>query len=114
MSYFVVTNEQGPAWVAGRSMREQALWAEHAAFVNSCVAAGFVIAAGPLGNGPLHRALLIVSAQDESVARKEFAADPWIQDGILRIVTIEPWTLLASDDRLDRVLEQLTRTQAPT
>jgi uncharacterized protein YciI len=114
MSYFVVTNEQGPAWIGGRSMREQALWPEHAAFINSRVSGGFVIAAGPLGNGPLHRALLIVNAQEVSEVREEFAADPWIRDGTLRILTIEPWTLLASDDRLDRVLEQLTRTQAPS
>jgi uncharacterized protein YciI len=113
MAFFVVNNEQGPAWVNGRAMREQRLWAEHAVFINSRVSAGFVIAAGPLGNGPTHRALLIVNATNETEVRERFAADPWIREGILRILTIEPWELLASDDRLDHVLEQLNRTQAP-
>lgn len=113
MAYFVVTSEQGPAWIEGHSMREQALWAEHAKFINSQVGAGFVIAAGPLGYGPVHRALLVVSAGDESGVRKGFAGDPWIKEGILRILTMEPWKLLASDDRRDRVLEELTRTHSP-
>jgi hypothetical protein len=113
MAYFVVTSEQGPAWIDGRSMRDQPLWAEHAVFINSRVSAGFVIAAGPLGDGPLHRALLIVNASGESEVKERFAVDPWIREGILRILQIEPWKLLASDDRLDRVLEQLTRAQPP-
>jgi uncharacterized protein YciI len=95
-------------------MREQARWADHAVFINSQVSAGFVIAAGPLGNGPVHRALLLVSAGDESEVREKFAADPWIREGLLRIVTIEPWKLLASDERLDRVLEQLASTRPPS
>jgi uncharacterized protein YciI len=113
MAYFVVNSEQGPAWVDGRAMREQALWAEHAVFINAQVSAGFVIAAGPLGGGSVHRALLIVNARNETEVRENFAADPWIKEGILRILRIEPWELLASDDRLDRVLEQLTRVQPP-
>jgi uncharacterized protein YciI len=106
-----MTNEQGPSWIDGRSMREQLLWAEHAVFINSQVSAGFIIAAGPLGDGHVHRALLIVNATDESEVRDRFASDPWIKERILRILSIEPWKLLASDDRLDRVLEQLTRSQ---
>jgi hypothetical protein len=111
MPYFVVTSEQGPAWIDGRSMREQSLWAEHAVFINSRVNAGFIIAAGPLGRGPVHRALLIVHADDESDVWEGFATDPWITGQLLRILSIEPWNLLASDDKLDRVLEQLTRSQ---
>lgn len=113
MAYFAVTCEQGPAWVSGRAMRDQALWTEHATFINSRVSAGFVIAAGPLGTGTIHRALLIVHAAREAEVREGFAADPWMQEGILRIVTVESWRLLASDERLDRVLEQITHAPPP-
>jgi hypothetical protein len=109
MAYFVMINEQGPAWVRSRGMRDQEKWAEHAVFINGQVDAGVIIAAGPLGNGPEHRALLIVHSADEPTVRTAFAQDPWIQARILRIRTIEPWQILASDDRLDRVLAEVTR-----
>ena len=110
MAYFAVVNEQGPAWVGSRPLREQALWAEHAEWVNSLVREGFIILAGPLGNGSPHRALLMVHAESEADVRRRFAEDPWIRSGILRLLQIDSWKLLASDDRLNRVLARITRT----
>jgi len=109
MPYFVVINEQGPSWVPGHSMRDQAKWSEHAAFVNALVHEGFVVLAGPLGDGAVHRALLIVSAPNEAVLRARFAEDPWMISGILRTVKIDPWTILASDERLDRAIAEITQ-----
>jgi uncharacterized protein YciI len=108
MAYFAVVNEQGPAWVSARSMREQALWSEHAAWVNARVSEGFIVLAGPVGRGPIHRALLMVHSESEAEVQRRFAEDPWIRSGILRTLQIDPWRLLASDDRLDRVLADIT------
>lgn len=114
MAYFVVINQQGPGWVRSRPMRDQRGWADHAVFVNALVREGFVVIAGPLGDGSLHRALLIVHAANEGEIRARFEADPWIRDGILQTVKIDPWEILASDDRLDAVLAELAKSAART
>lgn len=114
MGYFVVINEQGPSWADDRPMREQEGWAGHASFVNSLFSSGLVVLAGPIGSGKPHRALLIVHAADEPSAVAQLLQDPWMRDGILRLGVIEPWTILVSDDRLDRVLAEVTRSKVPS
>ncbi|HKN06854.1 MAG TPA: hypothetical protein VJ021_04520 [Thermoplasmata archaeon] len=89
-------------------MRDQPKWAEHAAFVNALVREEFIVLAGPLGDGSVHRALLIVNSISEAAIRARFAEDPWIVSAILRTIKIDPWTILASDDRLDRALAEIT------
>jgi len=112
MEYFVVINEQGPAWSSGRPMREQAQWTEHAAFVNALVRDAVIVAAGPIGGGSPHRALLVVHSSSAEEARRRLDEDPWIRSGVLRTSSVEPWKILASDDRLDRVLAEITHTIA--
>jgi uncharacterized protein YciI len=73
-------------------MREQALWDEHARFMDDLVDTGFVVLGGPLEGG--RRVLLIVSAEDEAALRARFADDPWIQNGMLTVSHVEPWTVL--------------------
>jgi len=73
-------------------MRSQALWAEHAAFMNALAAEGFVVLGGPLGSG--EEILLIIDAIGENVVRARLAADPWSESGLLEIDRIEPWTIL--------------------
>ncbi len=109
MPYFVVVNEQGPSWVDSRPMREQVLWSEHAAWVNSQMYAGVVILGGPIGNGRPHRAMLIVIAESESELRTRLGEDPWIHAGVLRTGSVEPWKILVSNDKLDPVLAELTK-----
>lgn len=108
MAYFVVINEEGPSWVGGRPMRDQELWTEHAAFINSLMYAGFIILGGPLGEGNPHRALLIVSSETESAVRARLLDDPWVRSGHLTLQNIEPWKLLVSNDKLDPVLAEIT------
>jgi len=110
MNYFVVMNEQGPAWNPALTMREQPQWGDHATYVNALVREGFIVLAGPVGDGAVHRALLIIDAPDEETIRKRFAEDPWIRAGILRTTQIDPWKILASDDRLDATLAEIART----
>jgi len=94
MPRFVVINEQGPAWVEGRSMREQAGWTDHAAFMDALEADRTVILGGPLRGSGKHRALLVVEGPDERSVRHRLELDPWMRSGILRNVSFEAWELL--------------------
>lgn len=107
MPFFVVVNEQGPAWVASRPMRDQALWREHADFVNGLMGSGFILLGGPLGPGHPHRALLVVSAESEESARARLLEDPWMKAGTLRLGRLDRWEILVSNDRLDPALAEL-------
>ena len=73
-------------------MRDQALWAEHAAFMDALTAEGFVVLGGPLGRG--EEILLVVVSASEDGVRARLAADPWSESGLLEIGHIEPWTIL--------------------
>lgn len=47
---FAVTREHGPGWDESRSLREQQMWDEHAAFMDDLTNDGFVVLGGPLGD----------------------------------------------------------------
>jgi hypothetical protein len=51
-----------------------------------------VVIGGPVGAVDGQHAVLVVRAPDEAQARALFAGDPWM-DRILRIESVEPWTL---------------------
>jgi uncharacterized protein YciI len=73
-------------------MRGQALWDEHAAFMDALAAEGFVVLGGPLGAG--EETLLVIDSVDEDAVRARLAADPWSGSGLLEIRRVEPWTIL--------------------
>jgi len=98
MAYFVVINEQGPAWNPALSMRDQEKWAEHATFMNSLVDEGFVILGGPIKGGSTHKARLIIKSVSEQAMRARLAEDPWMRLGLLTTLTIELWEVLLSKD----------------
>ena len=98
MPYFVVISEQGPKWDPSRPMREQGVWAEHAVFMNSLVADGFVVLGGPIHDANKHRARLIVKADDESTVRQRLGEDPWAKAGLLKLFSVEHWEVLLSRD----------------
>ena len=87
---FVVLEAHGAAWDYSRPLREQALWTEHAAFMDALEAEGFVALGGPLRHG----ALLIVKADGEAQVRATLAEDPWEQAAMLSIESVEPWQIL--------------------
>ncbi|HYU54916.1 MAG TPA: hypothetical protein VEL71_01730 [Candidatus Dormibacteraeota bacterium] len=93
LPYFVVINEQGPAWDEKRSMRDQKGWTEHAVFMDALADEHFVILGGPLKYSK-HRAMLVLSAPNEGVLRKRLAEDPWMRTGVLRPLEIYPWEVL--------------------
>ena len=88
---FAVTNVNGPAWDPSRGRREQAGWDEHAAFMDALVDDGFVVLGGPIGDAD--RVLVVVEAAHPQEIEARLATDPWHRDGILRIDTIERWTI---------------------
>jgi uncharacterized protein YciI len=72
-------------------MREQQSWDEHAAFMDGLVDDGFVVLGGPLDERDV---LLVVEAESEAAVRERFATDPWIENGMLEITAVRPWTVL--------------------
>jgi uncharacterized protein YciI len=95
MPYYIVINERGTAWDWSRSMREQRDWDAHALFMDELVQSGFILAGGPLGpEDAAARVLHAVEADDSSTIEQRMAGDPWIQLGLLRRASIEPWTIL--------------------
>ena len=79
-------------------MREQELWDEHARFMDGLVDDGFVVLGGPLDEKDV---LLVVESENEESIRALFTPDPWIENGMLTITAIRPWTVLL-EGRLGR------------
>jgi uncharacterized protein YciI len=91
MAIFAVRLVHRPGWDSSRQIRDQEGWAQHAAFMDDLVTAGFIILGGPVGGG--EETLHVIEAADENEIRARLAADPWAQAGLLRVGTIEPWAL---------------------
>ena len=92
MPVFAVTFGTGPGWDPSLPRREQPGWEEHAAFMDSLVAAGVVLLGGPVGDGT--RVLLAVEAPDETAARSLLLdGDPWTPLGVLAVERVELWQL---------------------
>ncbi len=83
--------EHGGPWDWSRGLREQEGWDEHAAFMDALVEDGFVVLGGPLDEKEV---LLVVDADDEESVRARFAVDPWVENGMLAIAAVRPWTVL--------------------
>ncbi len=54
---------------------------------------GFLLIGGPLGDVEGKRTMHAVEAADEQAVRTRFAEDPWAAMGLLRVVSVEPWTI---------------------
>jgi uncharacterized protein YciI len=91
MANFALMLIHGPGWDASRQIREQPAWDEHAAFMDGLVDDGFIILGGPLRDGG--RSLHVVEAADERAVEARMGQDPWARMGLLKIGSIQPWTL---------------------
>jgi uncharacterized protein YciI len=89
---YVVRLERGGPWDWSRDLREQAGWNDHARFMDQLVDAGFIVLGGPLEGE--REVLHVVEAESEAAIRGRLAEDPWALNGMLRLVRIEPWTIL--------------------
>jgi len=91
MANFAVRTAHGPGWDPSRPIRNQDDWDAHAAFMDGLVVDGFIVLGGPIGSG--EQTLHCVEATSEDAVRARFAADPWARAGLLRLASVEPWTL---------------------
>jgi uncharacterized protein YciI len=89
---FVINQIRGSAWDASKPIRWQALWDEHAEFMDQLTADGFIVLGGPLGD-PEGEAMLVVAAPDEETARTTLTRDPWRDSGHLIEPKIQRWTI---------------------
>jgi uncharacterized protein YciI len=66
-------------------------WRAHADFMDVLYAQGFALLVGPLEG--LHKALLIIQAENQEEVRSHLAEDPWTRNGLLETTEVGPWTL---------------------
>lgn len=97
--YFLVRQARGPAWDPSRGRREQSRWSEHAAFTDRLSEDGRIRLGGPVGDIDGDYTVLVVHATSENDARATFDDDPW-SDSILKIESVELWTLWIGADSL--------------
>jgi uncharacterized protein YciI len=96
---FIVVQAKGPSWDPTRLRRAQALWDEHAAFMDQLAADGFIELGGPLGEGDGEDALLVVNAPDERTIISTVKNDPWIKAGVIETRTIQRWTIFLEAEK---------------
>jgi uncharacterized protein YciI len=89
-TFHVVLHRSGRWWDPARPMEEQSAWAEHAAFMDGLVDAGFIVLGGPLADE--HRVVHVVEAASEDEVRTTLARDPWSETH-LQVEAIDPWTI---------------------
>lgn len=97
---FIVTQAKGPSWDPTRLRRGQALWDEHAAFMDRLTADGFIVLGGPLGEGDGEDALLVVNAADDDAIISRLRNDPWLKAGVLEIKTIQRWMIFLEAEKV--------------
>jgi uncharacterized protein YciI len=73
-------------------MREQERWDDHAAFMDSLAAEGFIVLGGPLGDGS--KFMHVVDAASEREIERRLEEDPWTPMRLLRLAGVEPWEVL--------------------
>jgi uncharacterized protein YciI len=95
---FVLQWGHGPAWVEGKTVREQPYWNEHADFMDPIFERGMVVLGGPFADGS--GSLLVLEAEDEREVRETFAADPFVTKGIFVMQSLKQWTLFLDARRV--------------
>jgi uncharacterized protein YciI len=60
--------------------------------MDDLVQEGFIVLGGPLGGD--REILHAISAPSEQAVRERLAEDNWARNGMLKIKSIEPWTVL--------------------
>lgn len=88
---FVLLWTPGPAWIEGKTVREQPYWAQHAAFMDQLFAGGMVILGGPFSDAT--GSMVIVEAESERAVADLFARDPFMVHGIFALSMLKQWQL---------------------
>jgi len=93
---FIVRVERGGPWDWPKDMPEQDRWTEHAHFMNALVDDGLILLGGLLAGG--RDAFHVAHAPSEDALRARFAEDPWAQNGMLTVTSVERWTILLAPE----------------
>jgi uncharacterized protein YciI len=88
---FMILWAPGPAWVPGKTVREQPYWAEHATFMDRLFENGMVVLGGPFADAT--GSLLIVEAENEHEVADVFAHDPFVVHDIFVLSLLKQWLL---------------------
>ena len=88
---FMILWGHGPAWVPGKTVREQPYWAEHADLMDRLFENGMVVLGGPFADAT--GSLLIVEAETEQEVADVFASDPFVTQGIFALQSRKQWLL---------------------
>jgi uncharacterized protein len=88
---FVILWAPGAAWTAGKTVREQAYWDEHAEFMDRLFENGTVIMGGPFSDGT--GSLVIVEAEEMNEVSSLFANDPFVLHQIFTLRSLKQWQL---------------------
>jgi uncharacterized protein YciI len=89
---FVILWAHGPAWVAGKTVREQPYWDEHATFMDRLFESGMVVLGGPFADGTGSMVVVEAESERDEVADL-FAHDPFAVHGIFALSGLKQWQL---------------------
>ena len=88
---FVILWAPGAAWTAGKTVREQAYWDEHAEFMDQLFDNGTVIMGVPFSDGT--GSLLIVEAEEMNEVLTLVANDPFVVHEIFALRDLKQWQI---------------------
>ncbi|HEU5055725.1 MAG TPA: YciI-like protein [Kofleriaceae bacterium] len=77
--------------------RRSAYRADHLALARSASERGELVLAGAFAD-PADQALLVFEGADRSVAERFAAADPYVQNGLVKSWRVRPWTVVIGRD----------------
>lgn len=88
---FVILWAPGPAWVPGKTVREQPYWEQHADFMDRLFEKGMVVLGGPFADAT--GSLVIVEAENEREVADIIAHDPFVVHEIFALNSLKHWLL---------------------
>lgn len=88
---FMILWAPGPAWVAGKTVRNQPYWDEHADFMDRLFENGTVVLGGPFADAT--GSMVIVEAENEDDVADLIANDPFVVHGIFALSSLKQWLL---------------------
>jgi uncharacterized protein len=88
---FMILWAPGPAWVSGKTVRQQPFWAEHATFMDRLFENGMVVLGGPFADAS--GSLVIVEAENEQEVADLIASDPFVVHDIFALSSLKQWQL---------------------
>jgi uncharacterized protein len=90
-STFMLQWAHGPAWISGKTVREQPFWDDHATFMDALFENGMVVLGGPFAD--MTGSVVIVEAENEQEVTSIFSQDPFVVHHIFVQGLLKHWLL---------------------